>query len=118
MHESTGRVEKIDVVSGCDHSASVRCGDCRLSGICLPLALDTDDVEQLNRIIQRGRPLRRGAHLYREGDPFEAVYAVRSGALKAYRTTRGGHEQVTGFYLPGEIVGLDGIAEDRLLVAT
>ncbi|MFV8819624.1 fumarate/nitrate reduction transcriptional regulator Fnr [Haliea sp. E17] len=117
MREQSGRVEAIDVLSGCDHSASVRCGDCRLSGICLPLALDTDDVDQLDRIIQRGRPLRREAHLFREGDAFNAVFAVRSGALKAYRTTRGGQEQVTGFYLPGEIVGLDGIAENRHISA-
>ncbi len=117
MPDQTGRIAKIDITSGCEHSNSVRCGDCRLSGICLPLALDTDDVEQLDHIIQRGRPLRRDAHLFREGDPFESVFAVRSGALKAYRTTRGGREQVTGFYLPGEILGLDGIAENRHISA-
>lgn len=91
----------------------VRCGDCRLSGICLPLALESDDIDQLDSIIQRGRPLQRGAHLYREGDPFTSVYAVRAGALKVYHSSDGGREHITGFYLPGEIVGLDGIADNR-----
>ncbi len=117
MRETPRQVQAIDIESSCSHSASVRCGDCRLSSICLPLALDTGDVEQLDQIIQRGRPLRRNAHLFREGEPFEAVYAVRSGALKAYRTTRGGQEQVTGFYLPGELLGLDGIADNRHISA-
>ncbi len=95
----------------CNHNPSVRCGDCRLSGICLPLALEAADIAELDRIVQRGRPLQRNGHLYREGDSFTSVFAVRSGALKAYRTTDNGREQVTGFYLPGEILGLDGIAE-------
>ncbi|MBN7797842.1 fumarate/nitrate reduction transcriptional regulator Fnr [Parahaliea mediterranea] len=99
--------------AACGYNPSIRCGDCRLSGICLPLALETGDIDQLDNIIQRGRPLQRNAHLYREGDAFKAVYAVRSGALKAYRTTDAGREQVTGFYLPGEILGLDGIADER-----
>ncbi len=97
----------------CNHHPSVRCADCRLNGICLPLALEADDISELDRIIQRGRPLQRHAHLYREGDTFTSVFAVRSGALKAYRTTDNGREQVTGFYLPGEILGLDGLADAR-----
>jgi CRP/FNR family transcriptional regulator len=101
-----------EAIAACGHNPRVRCSDCRLSGICLPLALSADDIDQLDRIVQRGRPLQRKAHLYREGDAFSAVYAVRSGALKAYRTTDGGREQVTGFYLPGEIIGLDGIANN------
>ncbi len=100
-------------VAVCNHNPSVRCRDCRLSGICLPLALESKDIDELDRIIQRGRPVQRHGHLYREGDVFTSVFAVRSGALKAYRTTDNGREQVTGFYLPGEILGLDGIAETR-----
>jgi CRP/FNR family transcriptional regulator, anaerobic regulatory protein len=102
-----------EAIAACGHNPRVRCSDCRLSGICLPLALDPNDIDQLDRIVQRGRPLQRNTHLYREGETFTAVYAVRSGALKAYRTTDDGREQVTGFYLPGEILGLDGIADNH-----
>ncbi len=96
----------------CTHDFQVSCGNCRLNSICLPLALESDDIAQLDSLIQRSKPLQKSQHLYREGDDFQSVYAVRSGTLKAYRTTDDGREQVTGFYFPGEIVGMDGIANN------
>src|SRR4030067_1120274 len=54
-------------------------------------------------------PTPRGKHLFNTGDPFRAIYAVRSGSVISYVTKEGGKEQVTGFYLPGELVGLDAI---------
>ncbi|HBL88055.1 MAG TPA: Crp/Fnr family transcriptional regulator, partial [Alcanivorax sp.] len=80
---------------------SVSCNQCSLSPICLPLAVAPDQPEELDRIMQRGRPLKRGEHLFRAADDFHAVYAVRSGALKTYAVSDDGDEQVTGFYLPG-----------------
>jgi|TARA_R100000656_G_scaffold117629_1_gene91067 CRP/FNR family transcriptional regulator, anaerobic regulatory protein len=94
---------------------SVSCNQCSLSPICLPLAVAPDQLEELDRIMQRGRPLKRGEHLFRAADDFHAVYAVRSGALKTYAVSDDGDEQVTGFYLPGEIVGMDGISTARHL---
>jgi CRP/FNR family transcriptional regulator len=96
----------------CSHDFQVTCSNCRLNGICLPLALEQDDIVELDRIIQRSKPLQKNQHLYREGDDFQSVYAVRSGTLKAYKTTDDGREQVTGFYFPGEIVGMDGISNN------
>jgi CRP/FNR family transcriptional regulator, anaerobic regulatory protein len=86
------------------------CNDCSLNPICLPLAVSVDQLDQLEDIMRRGRPLKRGEHLYRASDPFESVFAVRSGAVKTYVVSEDGEEQVTGFYLPGEIVGMDGIS--------
>lgn len=88
------------------------CGNCRLSAICLPIALEARDIDKLDEIIRRGRPLQRGEHIYREDEPFTSVYAVRSGTLKAYSLTDDGREQVTGFYFPGEILGMDGISKN------
>lgn len=99
--------------STCPHNPSISCGNCRLGSICLPLALEHDDVVKLDEIVERGRPLQRSEHLYRENDRFVSVYAVRSGSLKAYRLTDDGQEQVTGFYFPGEIIGMDGISKDQ-----
>lgn len=96
----------------CHHDFQTTCGDCRLASICLPIALETEEVDQLDEIIQRGKPLRKGEHLYRVNDSFSSVYAVRSGTLKAYTITDDGKEQVTGFYFPGEIVGMDGISKN------
>lgn len=97
----------------CRHDYQISCNNCRLAGICLPIALEASDIDKLDSIIQRGRPLRKGDHVYREHEPFSAVYAVRSGTLKAYSVTDDGQEQVTGFYFPGEILGMDGISKNR-----
>lgn len=97
----------------CHQDYKVSCSGCRLSAICLPIALQAPDIERLDAIVQRGRPLRKGEYVYREGQPFTSVYAVRAGTLKAYSATDSGEEQVTGFYLPGEIFGMDGLGKNR-----
>lgn len=89
------------------------CVNCRLSSICLPLALEAAEIDALDRIVQRSKPLQKGQYLYRESEDFQSVFAVRSGTLKAYRSTDDGREQVTGFYFPGEILGMDGIGNNR-----
>jgi CRP/FNR family transcriptional regulator len=96
----------------CAHDKRVSCSNCRLSEICLPISLHIDDIDRLNNIVQRGKPLQKGEYLYRAQDPFDSVYAIRSGAVKAVSIGETGDEQVTGFYLPGEVVGLDGLAAD------
>lgn len=89
------------------------CADCVLNPICLPPAVDLQHLDRLNSIIERSRPLQRGALLFHEGLPFEAVFAVRSGALKTTIALPSGQEQVTGFFLPGELVGLDGVGQQN-----
>jgi CRP/FNR family transcriptional regulator len=93
----------------CPHNKQTSCTSCRLNTICLPLALENNDISLLDEIVQRGRPIQKNAHIYRENESFSAIYAVRSGSLKSYRITDDGKEQVTGFYFPGEIFGMDGI---------
>lgn len=95
------------------HAMQASCANCRLAQICLPIALEADDIEKLDSIVQRGRPLQAGEHVYRAGDAFTAIHAVRSGTLKAYSLTSDAAEQVTGFYFPGEIFGMDGISKNR-----
>lgn len=94
------------------HQTANQCAECSLNPICLPVAVGPEDLDRLESIIQRTRPLHRGDHLYWEETPFEAIYAIKAGALKAYTTTDNGEEQVTGFYLAGEVVGMDGIHTD------
>lgn len=94
----------------CSHDFQVSCTTCRLNSICLPFSLEARDIDELDGIIQRSRPLQKNDHLYRQGDEFQSVYAVRAGTFKAYQTTDDGREQVTGFYFPGELVGMDGIS--------
>ncbi len=91
------------------HPNQVSCSDCRMSSLCLPLALQNEEITRLDEIIQRGRPLQKDEQVFSAGEPFRAVYAVRSGAIKSYCVDNEGVEQVTGFYLPGEVFGLDAI---------
>jgi CRP/FNR family transcriptional regulator len=104
MNEDAGQCTRI-----ASRNLSVTCSDCSLNPICLPVAVKQQELEQLDNIIKRSRPLRKGEHLFRASDPFRSIYAVRSGAIKTYSCTEDGEEQVTGFYLPGEILGVDGI---------
>ena len=94
----------------CHSNPTVSCSDCRLSELCLPIALSEIEIDQLDDIVQRGRPLNKGDHLFRETDAFKCVYAVRSGSFKSYRLAKDGTEQITGFFLPGEILGMDGVS--------
>jgi CRP/FNR family transcriptional regulator len=97
----------------CHSNPLVSCGDCRLGELCLPIALDAVEISHLDEIVKRGRALSKGDYLYREGDEFTSIYAIRAGSFKTFKTTMDGVEQVTGLYLPGEIVGMDGISSNR-----
>ncbi|MFC3701440.1 fumarate/nitrate reduction transcriptional regulator Fnr [Reinekea marina] len=88
-------------------SLSTACKNCSLHPLCLPLALNVEDMDTLDGIINRGRPIKKGEHLYYQGDEFKAIYAVRTGTLKTYSLTNDGEEQITGFHLASELVGLE-----------
>ena len=85
------------------------CKDCSLAALCLPLSLDMQDLDALDNIVKRSRPMKKGDFLFRQGDTFASVYAVRSGSLKTFSVTDCGQEQITGFHLPSEFVGLSGM---------
>jgi CRP/FNR family transcriptional regulator len=85
------------------------CTDCGLSQLCLPVSLGDSEIGMLDRIIDCQPVLQRGDRLFSEGQPFRALYAVRSGSLKTYTDTESGDQQVTGFHLPGELVGMNAI---------
>lgn len=85
------------------------CKDCSLAVLCLPLSLNMEDLDALDEIVKRGRPLKKGEFLFRQGDAFSSVFAVRSGSLKTFSVTDLGEEQITGFHLPSELVGLSGM---------
>lgn len=93
------------------------CKDCSLAMLCLPLSMDIDDLNALDEIVKRSRPLKKGEFLFRQGDTFNSVYAVRSGSLKTFSITDCGEEQITGFHLPSEFVGLSGMDTDNYPVS-
>ncbi len=94
-------------------SVRVACKNCSLGALCLPMALIPEDVERLDDIVKRARPLHRGDLLFRTGDRFRSLYVVKTGSLKSFAASAEGGEQVLGFHLPGEIIGLDAIDRDE-----
>ncbi len=88
----------------------VTCESCGLYQLCLPMGLATGDMERLDSVIKRRRKIEKGEHLYRMRDTFSTVYAIRSGSVKTYTSIESGAEQVTGFHLPGELLGLNAIS--------
>lgn len=88
------------------------CEDCRVRELCLPTSLDEQDISLVDELIVRREPLAKGDYLYRTGDKFRGIYALQYGALKTYGLTMQGREQVTGFHLAGEVLGLDAIDDE------
>ena len=88
---------------------SLSCRDCSLAELCLPRALDTEELEQLESQVKQHPVLARGASLYNLHEPFHSLYVIKSGTLKTVINTASGKEQITGFFMPGEIVGFDGL---------
>ncbi|MEE4378397.1 MAG: fumarate/nitrate reduction transcriptional regulator Fnr [Candidatus Competibacteraceae bacterium] len=89
------------------------CGNCNLHQLCLPMGVELEDVDRLDTIVKRRRPLPRGSYVFHLGDDFHSLYAIRSGSVKTYTITEDGSEQITGFHLPGELIGLDAINTSR-----
>lgn len=87
------------------------CKHCSLHDLCLPLGMSDEDLDLLEGIIRQRRPIQRNDHLYRPGDHLTSIFVVRSGSIKTYTLTNDGQEQITGFHLPGELLGLDAISE-------
>jgi CRP/FNR family transcriptional regulator len=89
------------------------CGQCSLRQLCLPASIGSEDIQRLDRLVKRRLPLRRGERLFRSGDPLRNLYLARKGSFKTTTLNEAGDEQVVGFHLPGELIGLDALAEGR-----
>ncbi|WP_179404999.1 helix-turn-helix domain-containing protein [Burkholderia guangdongensis] len=90
-----------------------RCSNCAMRTLCLPPELSATDYGRLDAIICTTRHVRQGDSLYRAGDAFQSLYAVRAGSFKTVIVHRDGREQVTGFQITGETLGMDGIASSE-----
>ncbi len=91
----------------------VACSSCTLADVCLPQKLTPCEMRRIDSAIDKRRSIRRGEFLYRQGDAFESLYAIRLGQFKTTACMRDGRAQVTGFQMAGEVIGFDGIVSDR-----
>jgi len=85
------------------------CSQCSLRQLCLPAGIASAELPQLDEIVKRRRTVQPGERLFRSGDPLYAVYVARDGAFKTTPTSEDGDEQIIGFHLAGELMGLDGL---------
>jgi len=90
----------------------VACSNCNLRELCMPLGLSEGDLGRLDDLVATRRKIKRGTPLFSNGDRFSALYAIRTGFFKTSVATEDGRDQVTGFQMAGEIIGLDGIVGD------
>jgi CRP/FNR family transcriptional regulator len=91
------------------HSVGTSCSTCNLRELCLPCGLTGQDIEHMDELIHSRKRVKRGQSLYHAGEEFHSMYAVRSGFFKTNLLLEDGREQVTGFHMMGEIIGMDGI---------
>ena len=96
-----------------DGDAFTFCSTCAFSRACLSQGMDKASLRDLHMLVEHVGPLHAGEHVFREGDPFDAIAAVRAGTVKTYVIDSEGREHVLGFHLPGEVIGLDAIDGER-----
>ena len=88
----------------------IHCQNCSISELCLPFSLNDQELEELDNIIDRKRPIHKGEQIFQDGEKMQSLYAIRSGTFKTYTVNEHGEEQITGFHLAGDLLGFDAIA--------
>jgi CRP/FNR family transcriptional regulator len=89
------------------------CSNCSLRELCMPVGLSPEEMSKLDNLVFLRRSVKRGEHLFRVGEPFDSLYAARTGFFKTKLLLEDGREQVTGFHMAGELMGMDGIGTER-----
>lgn len=91
----------------------VACSNCNLRELCMPLGLSAAELDRIDDMVASRRKIKRGSTLFRNGERFSNLYAIRTGFFKTCVASEDGRDQVTGFQMAGEIIGLDGIVNDN-----
>ncbi len=91
----------------------VACSSCNLKELCMPLGLTPAELDRVDDVVASRRKVKRGTTLFRTGEKFTSLFAIRTGFFKTSVVSEDGKDQVTGFQMAGEIIGLDGIVNDH-----
>ena len=95
------------------HTIKVACSNCNLRELCMPVGLTDEQIQRIDEVVATRRKIKRGGTLFCNGEAFTSLYAIRTGFFKTCVVTEDGRDQVTGFQMAGEVIGLDGIVHDR-----
>jgi len=96
-----------------NQTIKVACSNCNLRELCMPMGLKPEELDRIDELVATRRRVKRGTTLFRNGEAFQSLFAVRTGFFKTCVTAEDGRDQVTGFQMAGEVIGLDGIVNDR-----
>ncbi|QBG34467.1 fumarate/nitrate reduction transcriptional regulator Fnr [Litorilituus sediminis] len=96
----------------CPSQQHIHCQNCSISELCLPFSLNDSELNSLDEIIDRKRPIHKGDKIFHDGQELHSLYAIRSGTFKTFTVNEQGEEQITGFHLAGDLLGFDAIAEN------
>lgn len=91
----------------------ITCSNCNLRELCMPVGLSDEELNRVDELVATRKIIKRGASLFHSGEKFTSLYAIRTGFFKTCVATQDGRDQVTGFQMAGEIIGLDGIVDDQ-----
>ncbi|OGT77995.1 MAG: hypothetical protein A3J35_07220 [Gammaproteobacteria bacterium RIFCSPLOWO2_02_FULL_52_10] len=91
------------------------CRNCSLSSLCLPKDLVGAEIKELETIVSQLPPINKHGHIFNQGDKFTSLYVIRSGCVKKYQIDADGNEQVIGFSMPGELLGIDAIGTGKYM---
>ena len=95
------------------NTIKVACSNCNLRELCMPQGLTEAQIQRIDDMVATRRKIKRGGTLFHNGEAFTSLYVIRTGFFKTCVATEDGRDQVTGFQMAGEVIGLDGIVNDR-----
>jgi CRP/FNR family transcriptional regulator len=119
MNETPMTAHEVNLIPSSDtplfdgHSMKVACSNCNLRELCMPVGLSPQELIRIDEVVAVRRKVKRGTTLFRNGESFQSLFAIRTGFFKTCVTAEDGRDQVTGFQMAGEIIGLDGIVNDH-----
>jgi len=90
-----------------------QCATCSFYELCTPVTLENGEFELLDAVERQSRRIKKGEYLFHAGEEFSSLFAVRTGFFKTTVTLQDGRDQVTGFFMSGEMMGMDGIGMNR-----
>jgi CRP/FNR family transcriptional regulator len=89
------------------------CKNCSLSELCLPRGLSDDEMQTLDTLVEKRKPYNAGEYLFQSGQAFKKLFAIKSGSVKVVLPSEDGEQQIIGFFMPGELLGLDAMGKDK-----
>ena len=112
MDHSTSQPDQTHKLHSIESLADA-CATCSLRALCVPGGIPAADLVKLDALVSMRKRIKRGESLFHVGDEFRALYAVRTGFFKTRITSDDGRDQITGFQVPGELLGFEGVATEQ-----